>query len=180
MEPGPPDWFEPGPQPGNSEPLRTLQISMRYSHDSLHVSNTWLHRQCCNEEFVSILAYNNRQNFIYRQQWTHRTCNTPNARPKIVHPLLTLIFNIGQGACRVLFRLSRGPLLWFCLAMTKSLFNHLTYMTKNHWSFVDTHFENGAGSALLSLLPIKAANTSFMNVHNQLPFQLPRMQDQEW
>jgi len=64
--------------------------------------------------------------------------------------------------------------------MTKSLINYLTYKTKNHWHHVDTDFQNGAGSVSLSLLPIMEAYTSFMNVCNQSPLRLPKMQHQRF
>jgi len=51
--------------------------------------------------------------------------------------------------------------------------------TKNRWRSVDAHFQNGAGSVSLSLLHIKAAYTSFMNVCIQLPLRLPKVQDQK-
>jgi hypothetical protein len=51
--------------------------------------------------------------------------------------------------------------------------------SKNCWSSVDAHFQNGAGSVSLSLLHIKAAYTSFMNVCIQLPLRLPKVQDQK-
>jgi len=63
--------------------------------------------------------------------------------------------------------------------MTKSLNNYLTYKTKNCGCSVDTHFQNQAGSVLLSLLPIKAAYTSFINVWNKSPLRIPKMPEQK-
>jgi hypothetical protein len=51
--------------------------------------------------------------------------------------------------------------------------------TKNCWRSVDAHFQNRAGSVSVSLLHIKAAYTSFMNVWIQLPLRLPKVQDQK-
>jgi len=51
--------------------------------------------------------------------------------------------------------------------------------TTNRWRSIDAHFQNRAGSVSLSLLHIKAAYTSFMNVWIQLPCRLPKEQDQK-
>jgi len=51
--------------------------------------------------------------------------------------------------------------------------------TNNRWRSVDAHFQNGAGSVSLSLLHIKAAYISFMNVCIQLPLELPKVHDQK-
>jgi len=51
--------------------------------------------------------------------------------------------------------------------------------TKNRWCSIDTHFQNGAGSVSHIVLHIKAANTSFMNIYNQLPLRLPKVEDQK-
>ena len=52
-------------------------------------------------------------------------------------------------------------------------------MTKNCWPSIDAYFHDGAGSMLLCLLPIKAANTSFMTICNLLPPRLPKIHNQE-
>jgi len=51
--------------------------------------------------------------------------------------------------------------------------------TRNHWHSVDAPFQDGAGSISLLFLPLNAANTSFMNVSNQSPHRLPKMQSQK-
>jgi len=59
---------------------------------------------------------------------------------------------------------------------------HLDYPrceTLNCWCSVDAHFQDGAGSLSLLLLPIKEANTSVMTICNQWPLRLPKMQDQK-
>jgi len=53
-------------------------------------------------------------------------------------------------------------------------------MTKICWRSVDTQFHDGAGSILLSLLPIKAANTLFMTICTLLPPRWLMIHDQEW
>jgi len=47
------------------------------------------------------------------------------------------------------------------------------------WHSVDTHFPDGAGRVLQSVLPIKAAHNSCMNVCNLLAVWLPRSHDQK-
>jgi len=48
-----------------------------------------------------------------------------------------------------------------------------------HWHSVDTHFQEGAGSMSLSLLPLKEANISVMTICYQSPIRLPNMQDRK-
>jgi len=63
--------------------------------------------------------------------------------------------------------------------MTKSLLNYLTYKTTNRWYSVEAHFQYWAERVSLSLLPIKTAYTSFVNVCNQLPLRLTMKQGQK-
>jgi len=101
-----------------------------------------------------------------------------DARPKMVDAPLTLISIIGQSACRFLFGLQRRPILSVCIKTSKSLIHYLTYKTINRWCSVDAQFQNWAGSVSLSLLPIKAAYTSVMNVSDQTPCRVTMMQSQ--
>jgi len=52
-------------------------------------------------------------------------------------------------------------------------------MTKNQWRSVDTHFHDGAGRVLKSVLPIKAAKNCFMTDSNLLVVWFPRTHDQK-
>jgi len=90
-----------------------------------------------------------------------------------------LIFKIGHGACSLLFGLYRSPILPLCISKTKSLFNYLSYRTKNRWCSVDDHLQNGARSMSLLFLGWNTANMSFMIVCIQLPPRLPMMQEQK-
>jgi len=59
---------------------------------------------------------------------------------------------------------------------------HLDYPrceTLNRRCSVDAHFQGWAGSVLIPLLPIEEANTSFMNVCNQSPLSVPKLQYQK-
>jgi len=62
--------------------------------------------------------------------------------------------------------------------------NHHLYnarcKTKNHWHFIDAHFQNGAITVLLSLLPIKTAITLIIPNHYQITLQLPNLNDEKW
>ena len=60
--------------------------------------------------------------------------------------------------------------------MTQSQFNYHTQKTKNHWSSVYAHSQNGAVTVLLFFLAIKAANTLLMPNNNQITIQLPYLQ----
>jgi len=60
-----------------------------------------------------------------------------------------------------------------------SLFNHITYMTKNHCVSVDAHLHDEGSSKPLVFSPIKAANMPFMTVSNNLQLRLPMMQTQK-
>jgi len=42
------------------------------------------------------------------------------------------------------------------------------------------YFQNWVGNILLSLLPIKVANSSFVTVWNLSPHRLPKIHDQQW
>jgi len=66
-----------------------------------------------------------------------------------------------------------------CVFTTKSRFYYPTHRTKNHWRSIDAHFQDGAGSVFLTLLPIKDANTLIMRIHYQVAFLLPDLQDQK-
>jgi len=55
--------------------------------------------------------------------------------------------------------------------------NYRTYKTTNRWRSVDAHAKNGAVTVLLSLLPIKAANTHVMHNNDQVTCELPYLQD---
>jgi len=44
---------------------------------------------------------------------------------------------------------------------------------------VDAHFQDVVGSVSLSLLPVKAANASFVTISNLSPPRLPKIHDQE-
>jgi len=60
--------------------------------------------------------------------------------------------------------------------------HHINYPrceTLHCWCSVDTHFQDGAGSMSLLVLPIKHANTSVMTIRNLWPLRLPKMQDQK-
>jgi len=52
-------------------------------------------------------------------------------------------------------------------------------MTKKRWRSIDAQFQDGLGSMFLSLLHIKAANTSFMTICTLWPPRSPKIYDQE-
>ena len=96
---------------------------------------------------------------------------------QMVDAPLTLISKMGHGVSCFLFWVQRLSILLLCITTTKLLLNYRTNKTKNCWRSVDTHFQDGAGSVSLSLLPIKDGNTSIMCIHYQIGFWLPDFQD---
>ena len=131
------------------------------------------------EHFTFSFAYKGSQYFIYDfvQPIAHKI--TQDKWPRIVDPPLTLIFMLGQRACYYLVSLYEQPILRFWLRATYRPADYPRYMTKNFWHSVDSHFHDGAGSVVLSLLPVKPANTSFMTIGNLLPPRLSKIHDQE-
>jgi len=102
-----------------------------------------------------------------------------DARPKIVDTPLRLIFRMGQGAFRYHFCHLRQPILRLRMFTTNPQLHYPGCKTKNHWCSVDAQFQDWAGSALLLFLPVKAANTWLIDVSNQSPVRLPKIQDQK-
>jgi len=90
-----------------------------------------------------------------------------------------LIFKMGQGAYCILFCLHRLSMLPFCITTTLLLLIYQTNKTWNRWRSVDARCQDGAGSVLLALLPIKDGNTSITCIHYQIVFVLPDLQDQK-
>jgi len=86
---------------------------------------------------------------------------------------LTLNDRMGQGACRYCFCLQRQRIFHLWMFATSRQLDYTIHKTKNPSCSVDAHFQDGAGNVLLVFLPLKAANTSLMDVCNQLPFRLP-------
>jgi len=52
-------------------------------------------------------------------------------------------------------------------------------ITKNRWRYLDAQFHDGARRILKSVLPIKAANNSFMTDYNLSEVRFPRTHDQK-
>jgi hypothetical protein len=69
------------------------------------------------------------------------------------------MLRMGRWPCCYLFCQWKLPIRLLCITMTKSLLNYRTYKITYHWCSVDAHAKNWAVTVLLSLLPIKAANS---------------------
>jgi len=125
------------------------------------------------------LAYKGSQYFVYDygQPIAHKI--TQDTWPRIVNTPLALIFRMGQGSCYYLFCLYDQPILRLWLRATYRPADYPRYMTKNGWRSIDAHYHDGAWSVLLFLLPIQAADTSFMTMSNLSPARLPKIHDQE-
>jgi len=61
--------------------------------------------------------------------------------------------------------------------MTTLLVNYRTYKTTNRERCIDARARNAVVTVLLSLLPMKAANTSVMHKNDQVTGELPYLQD---
>jgi len=131
------------------------------------------------EYFTFSFAYKGSQYFVYDyvQPIVHKI--THETWPRIIDAPLTLIFRMGQGPCYFLLCLYVQPILRLWLRATYRPADYPRYMTKNCSRSIDTHFHDGAWSVLLSLLPIKAANTVFMTICNLSHHRLPKIHDQE-
>jgi len=131
------------------------------------------------EHFTISFAYKGCQDFVYDYVQPITPRITQDTRPRIVDTPLTLIFMMGQGAFWFPFHLYRQPILRLWQFATYRPPDYPGYMTKNCWHSIDAHFQDGAGRLLLSLLPIQAANTSFITICNLSPPRLPKIHDQE-
>jgi len=108
--------------------------------------------------------------------WSTVTHITKDTRPKVIDAPLSLIFSMGQGRYLICQEMRPMILLWLYAMCYQS--HYPGCMTKTHWRSIDAEFQDGAGRVSLSLLPIKAANNSFMTVCNLSTIRLHRMYDQ--
>jgi len=92
---------------------------------------------------------------------------------------LAIIHRMGQWLCCGLLCLYMLQIHLLCLTMTKSLFHHHTYKTRNCWHSVGAHSQNWSVTVLLSLLWMKAANTLVMPNSDYVTIQLLYLQDQK-
>jgi len=116
---------------------------------------------------------------------------TQHATHKIVDTLLTLIFRVGLWPCRLLFCTQRQPIRWLWVNAVAQPLNHIRCNTQDCWCSVDALLMLcwcsvealltvcwrsvdslltlcwrsllGEATPTLTILPIKAANTSIMD-----------------
>jgi len=103
----------------------------------------------------------------------------PDSRRRIVDAPLTLIRMMWHAAFQILNCPWRHPILRWWLCATCWPPGYPTFMTKNHWRSIKTHFHDRAGSVSLCVLPVKAANSSFMSCRNLWPHRLSKIHVQE-
>jgi hypothetical protein len=130
------------------------------------------------EGIAICFANKGSQKFLYDWLQPIRGAISKDAWPKIVDTPLMLIFMMGQGGYCNLFCLKRQPKILLWLTTTYQRCDFPGHIPKNCWRSVDTHFHDGAGRVLLSVLPIKAAKNSFLNDYNLSEVWFPRMHDQ--
>jgi len=99
-------------------------------------------------------------------------------RQQMVGAQLMLNVTIRQWPCRFLLGPSWLSLRWLCIMKISSISNRLTFKDKNCWDSIDAHFQNGAVTASLSILPIKAANMFVMHIRKHISIQLAYLHDQ--
>ena len=98
----------------------------------------------------------------------HKTVNTP----------FMLIVRMRQEACPYWFCFKRRPIPSVWMFATNRQLDCWCYKTKSHWRSVDTHCQDWVESQWLLFLHLKTASISFMDVCNQLPLRLPKMESQ--
>jgi len=89
------------------------------------------------------------------------------------------LFGMRQRARRCCSCPHRLPISHQWMSATNQNIDYPKCKAKNCWCSVDAHSQNGAVTMLMSLLPTKAAITSFMPNSDQITIQLPYLQDQK-
>jgi len=77
------------------------------------------------------------------------------------------------------FCLSGRSTVLLCAQISTWCLEYQLCKTKNYWCSIDIHFQDAAGSVLLLLFPLQAANISSIDVCNQLELRLPKMRSQQ-
>jgi len=90
-----------------------------------------------------------------------------------------LIFMMREGGYCNLICQWRQPQVPLWLTTTFRRCDFPGRMPKNRWRSVDAHYHDGAGMVLQSVLPIKAANNSFVTEYNLSEVWFRRMHDQK-
>jgi hypothetical protein len=159
----------------NLSPPRLSKIHDQESLTLRWHSLSWWGREC----FTFSFAYEGSKYYVYDYLQL--------VGPKVIHATwqiiidapLRLIVMMGQGEFYILFCLWRQPILRLWLSATCRPLGNPRYMTKNRWRSFDAHYQDRAGSVSPCVLPIKAANTSFMARRNLSPPRLSKTHDQE-
>jgi len=119
-----------------------LKCSCLHSCNCINESS-WYYLGGCRGNISCFSFYNTCQLLIFKWLRSSTTWITEYKHPRIIDPPLSLIFKRRQGACCFLFCSWEQRILWLCITITKSLLNYLTYVTKNRWCSVDSHFATG-------------------------------------
>jgi hypothetical protein len=131
------------------------------------------------EIFTFSFANEGSQYYVYDSLQPVAPKVIPDTWPWMVDAPLTLIVMMRQGVFHILFCLWRQPILRCWLSATFRPPGYPRYVAKNCWRSIDAHFHDGAGSVSLFVLPIKAANTSFLARHNLSPCILSKIHYQQ-
>jgi len=133
----------------------------------------------CRANFSCLSVYIGCPFLVYRCLRSFAILITRDGRAKIIYAQLTLLFMMGQGVSLLLFCQYRLSVLLLCITTTKLLLNYQTNKTYNRCCSVDAHSHDAVESILLSLLPMKDANTSIICNHYQIAFLLSDLLDQK-
>ena len=133
----------------------------------------WMRRWLC----CYLCANESCQYIRYAQKRPSQWWITVLRRPPIIALLWTLMVRIWRWPCCYRFCQYNLPIRLLCITTTKSLVKSRTYNNTNRWRSVNAHAKNAAVTMFVSLLAIKAANTSVMQNNDQVTGEIPYMQD---
>jgi len=114
----------------------------------------------------------------YASQRPHQLSISILVRPKIVDAVVTLCFKIMQWPWHFLLFLSRLPIRWLGITVTKLMVSYISNKTKNCWYSVDTQFQNGAANISLSPQGMTNVNPLIKHYSDQVNCQLPHLEGQ--
>jgi len=113
----------------------------------------WRSFSWCGREHASLsLAFKGGQYSIDDSLQPFTTLITRDAKPNIVDASLTLIFMMGQGACRFILVLQRRPILHLWQPATIHNSDYRWCNTKNRWHSIDVHFNVLSSQNLLTAI----------------------------
>jgi len=133
--------------------------------------------QCGTVYVMHCVGWKGRHYFIYDLLPQSDSGISQDAIAKIYDAAMTLIFRMGLGAHCYCFCPYGQPTSDLWRFATNHELGYPRNKTNNRYCSIDAHFQDGAGSMSRMCLPFNVASTSFMDVLNQSPVRLPKIQD---